>query len=93
MPSFKNQEPMIELPKLISLDIIDLNKRLRKRKNRIGSNLWDLLPDDVMPNIVKYKVKMDFDSKWDYNLIVSKLSLTSVYLSANFGHMVNAYSK
>jgi hypothetical protein len=83
MPSFKNQEPMIELPKLISLDIIDLNKRLRERKNRIGSNLWDLLPDDVMPNIVKYKVKMDFDSKWDYNLIVSKYNSLYDYNTLN----------
>ena len=74
MPSFKNQEPMIELPKLISLDIIDLNKRLRKRKNKIESNLWDLLPDDVMPNIVKYKVKMDFDDN-EYNILFSQYSL------------------
>ena len=77
MPSFKNQEPMIELPKLISLDIIDLNKRLRKRKNRIGSNLWDLLPDDVMPNIVKYKVKMDFDDN-KYNILFNQYALFKI---------------
>jgi len=77
MPSFKNQEPMIELPKLISLDIIDLNKRLRKRKNKIESNLWDLLPDDVMPNIVKYKVKMDFDDN-KYNRLFNQYALFKI---------------
>lgn len=51
---------MVKIPKLISLDIIDLNWRLRKRQKRIKTNLWDLLPDDVIPHIVKHKVKMDF---------------------------------
>lgn len=63
---------MVKIPKLKSLDIIDLNKRLRKRKNKITNNLWDLLPDDVIPHIVKHKVKMDFNNKWDWDFIVSK---------------------
>jgi len=72
----------IKIP-LISLDIIDLNKRLRKRKNRIGSNLWDMLPDDVISNIVKYKVKMDFNSKWDYDFIVSRYNSLYDYNTLN----------
>ena len=62
----------INIPVLISLDIIDLNKRLRKRKNRIGTNLWDLLNDDIKPHIIKHKIKLDFDEKWDYDFVVSK---------------------
>ena len=72
MPSFKEYKPVIEIPKLVSLDIIDLNRRLRKRKNRVGTNLWDILPDDVIPHIVKHKIKLDFDKKWDFDFIVSK---------------------
>ena len=71
--SFKEyRPPIVAIPKLISLDIIDLNKRLRKRKRRLGINLWDSLPDDVIPNIIKHKVKIDFNSKWDNDLIISK---------------------
>jgi|DEB0MinimDraft_10_1074344.scaffolds.fasta_scaffold09149_5 hypothetical protein len=72
MPSFKEYKSVIEIPKLVSLDIIDLNKRLRKRKNRTGTNLWDILPDDVIPHIVKHKIKLDFDKNWDYDFVVSK---------------------
>tara|TARA_R110002049_G_scaffold155863_1_gene320810 strand:+ start:2704 stop:3462 length:759 start_codon:yes stop_codon:yes gene_type:complete len=61
-----------EIPELIQLDIIDLNKRLRKRRKIEQNSLWDLLPDDVMPHIVKHKVKMDFDDDWDYNFVISK---------------------
>ena len=46
MPSFKEYKPVIEIPKLVSLDIIDLNRRLRKRRKKMGTNLWNVLPDD-----------------------------------------------
>jgi len=72
----------MKIPNLISLDIIDLNKRLRKRQKRV-SNLWDMLPDDVIPNIVKHKVKMDFNSKWDYDFIVSKYNSLYDYQTLN----------
>ena len=73
MPSFKEYKtPIVVIPKLVSLDIIDLNKRLRKRKNRIGTNLWDLLPDDVIPHIAKHKIKLDFEEKWDWGFVISK---------------------
>jgi len=63
--------PSFEIPKLVSLDIRDLNKRLRKRKIE-QTNLWDLLNDDIMPHIVKYKVKMDFNDYWDRDFVLSK---------------------
>ena len=72
MPSFKEYKPVIEIPKLVSLDIIDLNKRLRKRRKKMGTNLWNVLPDDVIPHIIKHKIKLDFDRKWDYDFVVSK---------------------
>jgi hypothetical protein len=56
----------IDMPKLVSLDIIDLNRRLRKRRKNI-TNLWDLLPNDVMPYIVTHKFNMDFNPKDNYN--------------------------
>ena len=60
MPSFKEYKtPIVVIPKLVSLDIIDLNTRLRKRHKRIGTNIWDLLPDDVIPHIAKHKIKLD----------------------------------
>jgi len=73
MPSFKEHKPkFIVIPKLVSLDIIDLNKRLRKRHRRVGINLWDMLPDDVIPNIVKHKIKLDFDRNFNWDFVVSK---------------------
>lgn len=78
---------MVKIPKLISLDIIDLNRRLRKRQKRIKTNLWDLLPDDVIPHIVKHKVKMDFNNKWDYDFIISKYN--SLYNSHSINNIAN----
>jgi len=72
MPSFKEYKPVIQIPKLVSLDIIDLNRRLRKRYKRVGTNLWDKLPDDVMSHIVKHKIKLDFDRNWNWDFVVSK---------------------
>ena len=83
MPSFKEYKPVIEIPKLVSLDIIDLNRRLRKRKNRTGTNLWDILPNDVIPHIVKHKIKLDFDRKWDYDFVVSKYNSNYEHNSLN----------
>jgi|TARA_Y100000389_G_scaffold25195_1_gene21875 hypothetical protein len=58
----------IEIPKLISLDIIDLNKRLRNRyreHKQLMQNYLDILPYDVMKLIVNHKIRIDFNSDYD----------------------------
>ena len=62
----------IVIPKLVSLDIIDLNKRLRDRYKQPKQNLLDILPDDVMKIIIKYKLSIDFDDGYDGMFIRSK---------------------
>ena len=62
----------IVIPKLVSLDIIDLNKRLRDRYKQPKQNLLDILPDDVMKIIIKHKISYDFDDEYDWDFVKSK---------------------
>ena len=62
----------IVIPKLVSLDIIDLNKRLRDRYKQPKQNLLDILPDDVMKIIIKHKISYDFHDEYDWDFVKSK---------------------
>jgi hypothetical protein len=76
----------IVIPKLVSLDIIDLNKRLRDRYKQPKQNLLDILPDDVMKIIIKHKISYDFDDEYDWDFVKSKYN--SLYKSSSIYDIV-----
>ena len=60
------------IPKLISLDIIDLNKRLRKRYHN-NLSLWNILNDDLQLKIIEIKETKENEEKI-YNDKLKKLT-------------------
>lgn len=72
-----NKIIIMVIPKLISLDIIDLNKRLRKRYHN-NLSLWNILNDDLQLKIIEIKETKKNEEKI-YNDKHKKLSKDFLY--------------